>query len=175
MRLVWVTGNSGSGKSTACGLLQALGHAAVDTDEDGYCGWIDRATGQRVTDPPDPVPEGWLDGHGWEIDRTKIEALAEVASDSPLYLCGSAENEAVVRDLFDVVVCLVIDDQTLRHRLTHRTNNSFGQHPEELDAALFWNARTRGAYIRRGATIVDATQSPEAVVRDILAAGGKLA
>jgi shikimate kinase len=175
MALVWVTGNSGAGKSTICTLLRGLGYAAIDTDDDGYCAWIDRATGNAVADPPDPLPEGWLDGYGWVIDRAKVEALATDASQSMLYLCGSAENESDVRDLFDLVVCLVIDEHTLRDRLAHRTNNAFGQHPEELDAALYWNSRTEAAYRRRGATIIDATQPVEAVVRDLLAAVATLA
>jgi dephospho-CoA kinase len=42
--LVWVTGNSVTGKSTVCGVLRARGHVAFDTDEDGFSRWIDRAT-----------------------------------------------------------------------------------------------------------------------------------
>jgi hypothetical protein len=43
-------------------------------------------------------------------------------------------------DLFDLVVCLVADDETLRRRLQARTTNAFGKHPEELAATLRWNA-----------------------------------
>ncbi|WP_173083207.1 hypothetical protein [Phytohabitans rumicis] len=40
------------------------------------------------------------------------------------FLCGSVENEADVRDLFDLVVCLVIDEDTLRHRLATRRQSA---------------------------------------------------
>jgi dephospho-CoA kinase len=34
--LVWVTGNSGVGKSTVCALLKSLGELAFDADWEGY-------------------------------------------------------------------------------------------------------------------------------------------
>jgi len=36
--------------------------------------------------------------------------------------------------------------------------NAFGQHPEELAAALEWNPRLRAIYESHGATIIDASK-----------------
>ncbi len=126
MTLVWVTGNSGTGKSTVCESLRALGHVAFDADEDGFSRWVDRADGTVVVDPPDPVPQGWLDRHGWVIVRERVELLAERSRSRVAFLCGSAENEADVRALFDLIVCLVVGEETLRHRLatTPRTRSA---------------------------------------------------
>ncbi|GAA2230990.1 AAA family ATPase [Streptomyces indiaensis] len=168
MTLVWVTGNSGTGKSTVCGALRARGHIALDADEDGFSGWIDRVNGEAVTDPPYPVPRGWLDRYGWEIVRERVMTLAEESRSRIAFLCGSAENEADLLDLFDVIVCLVIDEDTLRHRLATRTTNPFGRHPEELAAALMWNPRMRAMYERRGATIIDATKPLPEVVDSVI-------
>ncbi|MFF3914278.1 AAA family ATPase [Streptomyces sp. NPDC001852] len=168
MTVVWVTGNSGTGKSTVCGVLRARGHVALDADEDGFSRWIDRATGEVVTDPPYPVPQGWLDRHGWAIVRERVEALVEESRFRIAFLCGSAENEEDVRDLFDVIVCLVINEDTLRHRLATRTTNPFGQHPEELAAALEWNPRMRAIYESRGATIIDASKPVTEVVDRVI-------
>jgi hypothetical protein len=170
--LVWVTGNSGTGKSTVCALLRARGHVALDADEDGFSRWVDRASGEVVVDPPDPVPAGWLDRYGWAIVRERVEVLAERSRSGVAFLCGSAENEADVRDLFHRVVCLVIDDDTLRHRLATRTTNTFGGHPEELAAALKWNPRMRASYEGQGATIIDATKPVTEVVDDVIDAVG---
>ena len=174
MSLVWVTGNSGTGKSTVCEMLRALGYAAFDADE-GFSRWIDRGTGEVVTDPPCPVPEGWLDQYGWAIIRERVEALVEDSRCRVAFLCGSAENEADVRDLFDLIVCLVIDEGTLRYRLATRTTNSFGRHPEELAAALKWNPRMRAIYERRGATITDASKPVAEVVEQVVDAAQYLA
>ncbi|NYH89677.1 hypothetical protein [Actinopolymorpha rutila] len=170
MTLVWVTGNSGVGKSTVCGLLKDRGALAVDADWEGYSHWVGRTGGQVVTDPPYPVPAGWLDNFGWKIDRAAVEALAARARDSTAFLCGSAENEAEVRDLFDLVVCLVADFKTLRGRLKARTGNTFGQHPEELAAVFEENKGVESTYRRLGATIVDGRLPPAEVAAAVLAA-----
>jgi hypothetical protein len=164
----WITGNSGVGKSTACAILRDSGHLAFDADDEGFSRWVGRTTGEVVADPPYPVPAGWLDQFGWEIDRARVEGLAELARERRLFLFGSVENEADVRDLFDVIVCVLVDDdQILRDRLVNRTANAFGQNPEELRAALQWNPRMRSVYGRLGAIFVDGTQPPERVAAEI--------
>lgn len=66
MSLVWVTGASGVGKSTVCAVLKARDELAVDADGEGYNHWVDRASGQVVAEPPDPVPAGCnLDPRWW--------------------------------------------------------------------------------------------------------------
>jgi len=84
-----------------------------------------------------------------------------------VFLCGNAENEADVWRYFDRVVCLVVDDETLRHRLATRSTNEFGKHPGELEAALARNREAEGQYRRLGAAVIDATRPLEAVVRDV--------
>ncbi|KDN16014.1 hypothetical protein DV20_43435 [Amycolatopsis rifamycinica] len=162
---MWVTGNAGAGKSAVCALLKSRGEHAVDADEEGFHHWVDRTSGQVVTDPPDPVPSGWLHRYGWRIDRAKVEALAAGARGEIAFFCGCPENAVDVADLFDLVVCLVVDDDTLRHRLLTRTTNSFGKHPEELAAALGDNA-----YRHPGATIIDGTRPLPEVADAILTA-----
>jgi broad-specificity NMP kinase len=173
MPLVWVTGSSGVGKSTVCALLKSRGELAVDADWEGYSHWIDRTSGRSVTNPPDLVPAGWLGRFGWKIDRAEVESLSKRMHDKTAFLCGSAENEAIVRDLFDHMICLVADNETIRDRLETRTTNAFGKHPEELAAALGWNDDAEARYRRLGATIIDTKRSPPEVVDAILSAAAK--
>jgi hypothetical protein len=173
MPLVWVTGSSGVGKSTVCGLLKSRGELAVDADWKGYSHWVDRTTGQVVTNPPDAVPAGWLARFGWEINRAEVEFLSRSTHDRTAFLCGSAENEGAVRDLFDHMICLVADNETIRDRLGTRTTNAFGKHPEELAAALGWNDDAEVRYRRLGATIIDGRRPPPEVVDAILSAAAR--
>jgi len=172
--LVWVTGNSGAGKSTLCALLKTRGELAVDADWEGCSHWADRASGQVVADPPYPVPAGWLERFAWRISRAEVGSLAARARGKTAFLCGSAENEADVWDLFDLVVCLVVDNETLRDRLLTRTTNAFGKHPEELAAALGANDGAESAYRRLGATIVDGRRPAAEVADAVLAAAARL-
>jgi adenylate kinase family enzyme len=172
--LVWITGNSGIGKSTICELLRRCGYVSLDADDDGYSRWVDRTTGEVAVDPPYPVPAGWLDRFGWAIVRERVEELAAQSRSRVAFLCGSVENEADVRELFDLTVCLVVDDETLRHRLRTRTTNAFGKNPEELAAVLGWNPGMRSTYDRLGAAIVDASQPPAEVADRILEAARQI-
>ncbi|WIX99999.1 hypothetical protein QRX60_39020 [Amycolatopsis mongoliensis] len=146
MPLVWVTGNAGVGRSAVCALLKSRGELAVDADR-----------------------------FGWQTSRAEVEALAARAHGELAFFCGSTENDEDLRDLFDLVVCLVVDDDTLRDRLLTRTSNSFGKHPEELAAALEANEGAESACRRLGATIVVDGRLPLPDVADaILAAAGRL-
>jgi hypothetical protein len=167
--LVWVTGVSGVGKSTVCALLKRRGQLALDADWEGYNHWVDRTSGQVAVDPPYPVPAGWLDRFAWRISRARVEALAARMLDKTAFLCGTVENERDVWDLFDLVVCVVVDDATLRERLLTRTTNAFGKHPEELAAALAANEGAESTYRGFGATIVDGRRPPAEVADAIMA------
>jgi hypothetical protein len=173
--LVWVTGNSGVGKSTVCALLKSRGELAFDADWEGYSHWVDRTSGQVVADPPYPVPAGWLERFAWRISRAEVQALAARMHDKTAFLCGSAENEADVQDLFDLVVCVVVDNETLRNRLLTRTTNAFGRHPEELAAALGCNDGVEPTYRRLGAAIIDGRRPPAEVADAILTAAATTA
>jgi hypothetical protein len=89
-----------------------------------------------------------------------------------VFLVGTVDNELEVWDLFDVVVCLVIDDETLRHRLETRTNNRYGKPPHELDLIRGWNQSTEENYRRIGAVIVDATRGVDEAANAVLEAAG---
>lgn len=154
MGIVWVTGLSGTGKSTVCAALRELGHRAFDADGDGFSRWVSRETGEPVDDPPYPVPAGWLDDYGWEIDVERVRAVAGTRIQT--FLCGGAENESDVWDLFDRAVRLVLDDAATEARLASRSSNAFGKHPEELAAVLQWNRIVVDKYRRLGVPVVDA-------------------
>jgi AAA domain len=168
--LVWVTGTSGVGKSTVCALLKSRGHLAIDADGEGFNHWVGRTGGEVITDPPNPVPSGWLDRFAWLICPSEVEALAERCEDKTALLFGSVENEVDVWDLFDLVICLVADNETIRDRLQTRVANPFGKNPEELAAALKWNETSELTNRRRGATIIDGKLPPSKVADAVVAA-----
>jgi hypothetical protein len=173
VRLVWVTGISGAGKSTACQALKSIGIAAIDTDWDGFNHWIHRVTGEPVVDPPYPTPADWLDTHAWHIRPELVQTLRN-NSPGVTFLFAAVANESEVWDLFDRVGCFVVDDETVRHRLATRTSNAFGKHPADLDRILEWNREQESSYRRLGATIIDGTRPVDEVVDAVLDLGDGL-
>lgn len=171
---MWVTGSPGVGKSTVCALLKSRGELAVDADDDGYNQLVDRVSGQVVVGPAWPDPAVRLERFAWRISRVRVEALAARAADTTALLCGVVENEADVWDLFDLVICLAVDDETLRRRLSTRTTNTFGKHPDELAMVLRGNEAAESTYRRFGATIIDGRRPPAEVADAILATAAHL-
>ena len=170
MALCWVTGVSGTGKSTIVQELQRAGELAWDADEVSF--WRDRQTGEAVVTPPDGRPDGWVERHAWVIDSRRVRRCQADAVGQLGYLAGACENEAEVWDLFDTVVYLVARDETIRQRLAARTENDFGKTEEELAIVLRWNALLEGHYRAAGATIIQADQPLSDVVNAIRLAAG---
>ena len=167
MALCWVTGVSGTGKSTIVRELQHAGELAWDGDD--FSSWRDRETGGAVASPA-RLPVGWVAQHAWVIDPAAVRRCRVEAAGRMGYLAGGSENEADVWDQFDAVVYLVASDDTLRQRLATRTDNDFGKRDEELAMVLGWNAVREQRYRGVGAVTVDATRPLPEVVQAVRAA-----
>jgi hypothetical protein len=175
MSLYYVTGLSGTGKSSVLRELRARGYHARGVDEDGYADWINRVTGR-----PDRFPHGepgfdfhaWYAAHYWVLSVRRISLLSRAAArlGQPVFLCGAASGDDVVWQRFARVIALVADERTIVRRLAAR-DNEFGKTPEELADVLFWHAGFEAAYRGFGATIIDATKPLPQVVAEVLAAG----
>ena len=171
VRLIWLTGVPGAGKSTVRRELVRRGELAHDADEGGFRVWVDRATGVAVDDPGrGGRPRDWHERNWCPIARERVAGLRRAAEHDVVFLAGSVPNELDVWDLFDVVLCLVVDDETLRHRLRSRTDNDFGKDPAVRDAVVGWNSTSALDYKGFGATLIDATRPLKDVVDAVLAA-----
>jgi dephospho-CoA kinase len=143
-----ISGLPGTGKTTVCEELQLRNLHAIDAD---------KAFGLQTAG-------GWI----WR-DKELRRALDDTRTDV-LFICGSASNRDEYIDRFAKVFILYVDDKTLKDRLTTRTNNNFGKDHLALARQLELNSGVRGYSTKRGRIIVDATQSVDKVVDDILGA-----
>jgi broad-specificity NMP kinase len=156
-----VTGGSCTGKSTVCRELERRGVRTVDGDRDiAYQG--DPATGAPVAPRHDERPSHWK--HRWDVERARELATRD---SGVTVFCGDARNLDAVTDMFDVVVVLHIDAETLRRRLDRRPTDEFGSTPEER--ALVLRLHRVADRWPQDAIVIDATQPVEVVVDEILA------
>ena len=174
MPLIFITGNSGAGKSSVRKELQRRGYEAHDTDEDGITVWRNKTTAELADYPEEQSDRTneWYEQHEWQMSRQKVEEFAARAKNNLIFLCGSPTNADDMLDLYDKVVCLVADKDTLRHRITARTDNDYGKAPNKLDDILGWHDSFQERYRKYGAIMVDATKPISDVVDDILVQGG---
>ena len=128
MALFYITGTSGSGKSTVCEKLRSLGYRAYDTD-DSINEWHDRDTGRAVTFTPvsSYATTRWVQGHDFLMSRQKVEELYESAKSTNIFICGHASNDIDLMQYFAKVFCLFLDEEHTKKRLINRKNNSWGE------------------------------------------------
>lgn len=177
MGLCFITGVSGTGKSTVLRELRERGCLARGVDEDGYADWVSRRTGTAEAIPHDDPGfdiHAWYRAHDWVLNARRVSVLSRAAArcGRPVFLCGSALGEAGVWHLFDRVVALVADVPTIERRLAARAGD-YGKAPEELAMILGWHDGFEQSYRGFGAVIVDATRQPREVADEVLAAAGQ--
>lgn len=171
MPLIYITGPTAAGKSTIRALLKDRGYAAHDTDEDGISLHYSRQTGEVVEYPKDPkdrTPE-WHADHAFNMSPERIKQLAKRAETKTIFLCGVAANDLELAHYFSKIICLVIDQETMKHRVATRKTNNFGKAPDELKTILEWYQPVLDKYAKAGVIMIDASQPLNKVLDDILA------
>ena len=116
-----IEGASGTGKTSVCRELARRGFQAINGDRElAYQG-----------DPETGVPTQTRSHqhHIWHVDRVR-ELVADDSAEVTFF-CGGSRNFADFIDLFDEVIVLDIDAQTLATRLDERPADEFGGQPEE--------------------------------------------
>ncbi len=172
MSLYLITGNAGTGKTTVCQKLREKNFEAYDTDNDGFSKWQNKETGyihpKSSVKAVDRTPE-FLKLHDWNIPRYEIKQLSNSSAKKIVFLCGVIDNLDEVRELFDGVFALFVDDKTLKHRLLTRTSGDWGKQKHELTRTLDYHHIVYDKWKKLGAKNIDATKPVEEVVNSILA------
>lgn len=169
MGLIYVTGISGSGKSAVCEELKKRGYEAHEGD-DNLSAFYHKETGVMVDRPTtvtDRTPE-WRDQHQWKMSRDKLLKLKKDSANKPVFVCGVAANEDEYLDVFDKVFALMLDLETMKHRIKTRINNDFGKSKHEMDTLIQWHQDTERYYRVAGAHTIDAANPLSEVVDQIL-------
>lgn len=173
MPLFYITGMSGSGKSSVLRKLDELGYATYGVDELGYADWVNRQTGEIIPFPKDEDSvdiHDWYTKHRWVLSKHRIGQLKEQVSadDTLAFLGGMSEGIDEVWGYFDKVILLTIDNKTIQERITRRSDNDFGKTPSEMAEILSSLEPYETKCKELGAIAIDATQPLDSVVDEIL-------
>lgn len=161
---IYLTGASGTGKSTIIRALSERGIRAVDMDN-GLCHWEHRADGSSVVWEPGRS-EAWYEAHGWMCKITDLKTL--LAEHTDIVVAGLSSNQDDYLYLFDKVLILHASPQTILSRLKSRTDSDYGKHPLEQQRLLKWHTSFEADMISKGAHPIDANRPLEEVVSEVI-------
>lgn len=100
---VLVTAVSGTGKSTVCEALQAIGYNAIDIESiDGLYELVNEKTGEIIPGHLEQISEG-VD---WNCNKPRLEKLVESQTSELTFYCGGMSNTFDIWDVFDLVIML---------------------------------------------------------------------
>lgn len=148
VKRVLLTGMSGTGKSTLITALAARGFKAVDMDEPEWSEY---------------GPDGdWV----WREDR--MQDLLSTRDVDILFVSGCAENQVKFYPQFDHIILLSAPANVLLERLTTRTNNPYGRHPDDLAEVLGYLEKVEPRLRRSAGHVIDASAPLDQVVATVL-------
>jgi thymidylate kinase len=151
-----IEGVSCTGKTSVCRELRRRGYHAINGDTElAYQG--DPKTGE-------PVDGLTHEHHIWNVD--KVRALVAAQSHAASFFCGGSRNFSSFIDLFDRVLVLEIDLETLNRRLAGRPETEWGGRPAERQLVRRLHATKEDT--PKGDVVIDATAPLERVVDEIL-------
>jgi dephospho-CoA kinase len=121
MKCIFITGMSGTGKSSVMEELQSRGFVAIDTDYDDWC----------ELSLLDGEPE-WL----WREER--MRALLAVPRTSPLFVSGCCDNQRKFYSYFDYKILFSAPLEVMLQRVSQRTSNPYGKTAAQ-QTEIRWN------------------------------------
>lgn len=166
-KIVFITGVSGTGKSTILRKLKEQDYAVIGIDEEpGLTNWIHKETDQSAPRGSE-LTETFLRTHNWGCDTNKLSDLIE-QTQKPLFICGSADNVIEIMSFVDVTLLLVCSPETFISRINNRVEHDYGKDEASLKALLGYYEKYNQTCIDAGAVEVDAARPLDEVVETIL-------
>jgi len=164
MSLIYITGVEGAGKSTVCDELLDAGYSAIDLDTAELAQRYFKGSWQRPANLPPATSNtlAWYADREWKVKPLDVQHLrAQAVGEAILFVCGITDN-------FDQIICLTLDQPTVRERLAGRTDNNFGKTPGEREYILEKHQAYEAKNKEAGSIMLDAAQPVIQVVNRIL-------
>lgn len=162
----WITGPSGTGKTTVGHLLGALGFETVDGDKElGQFTHVDTGEVTGAT-APYPITASFLAENAWTWDLERLAHILSACRDDVVFIFGGSRNAGQVRSHFAGHLALHAPPEVLRKRLQAREPMRFADGSPSLLKVLKSAER-----LRRGsaAKVISSDQPMFRVMSDVLA------
>ncbi len=159
MSLFFISGVSGTGKSTLMHELRERGEEAYDADVD--CIRASKVTGEIIS-----YEEAKKEGYDWIYPEEALQKLTEKSATKDIFLLGFVDNLQAVKDAADEFIWMSIPLDVLVQRLDTR-QKEYGKSERERKLILDLYEKMSKA-LEPGTFTLDATKPVEAIADDLL-------
>jgi shikimate kinase len=121
MKRIFITGMSGTGKTSVIEALRSRGFTAIDTDYDDWC--------ELST---------FNEGAGWLLREDRLYELLTIPLNSSLFISGCSSNQGKFYKFFDYKILFSAPLEVILDRVAQRTSNPYGKSEKER-AEICWN------------------------------------
>ena len=168
MKKIYITGISGTGKTTIAKKLAEQGFCAISIDEVlDLCFWINKQTKEKITIEVE-LNKDFIDAHDWVCDIESLKNLINKQGAELIFVLGIAANQNDFLNLFDEVLLLQCSPETFIARIENRTDNDFGKDKTAQETILNSYQAFEKEMLERGATPINVEGSIDEVVEKIL-------
>lgn len=167
MKKIYITGISGTGKTTVAEELNKKNIYSISIDETpDLCFWVNKKTGDKVG-YEEILNKEFIDSHSWVCDVEYLKKLMDKEGKLVVVL-GIASNQKNYLNLFDKVLLLQCNPKTFIKRIEERSNNDFGKDKTAQESILAWYKNFEDEMIEKGAISIDTEKPIEEVVEHVI-------
>lgn len=164
MKKFYITGISGTGKSTLVKELCRRGIKAFDLDSTKLCRWKNKNTGEEAW-YQSGVGQAWLEVHDYVCDMVELKRLLDAQNGDLVIVAGVASNQDEYLDLFDKIFLLYCREKVFLHRLSIREDNEFAKEKSEQESLLSWYKDFEEKICKQGAIPIN-TEAPVSIIAE---------
>ena len=167
MNKIYITGVSGTGKTTIANALNEKGIKSYSIDEvPDLCHWVNKYSG-KIVDYEAKLDRTFINSHQWVCNVDVLKRLVD--QKGLVVVLGLADNQNEFLSLFDKVFVLQCKPETFIKRILSRTDNVFGQDETAQQYLLSTYQKFEIDALKNGAVSVDVEEPLDRVVKNISA------
>jgi broad-specificity NMP kinase len=163
---IYITGVSGTGKTTITNKLIEKGVKAYGLDETpNMCCWVNKSNG-KIVDQEVALDKEFIELHTWICNVSELTKL--ISETESVVVLGMAENQNEFLHLFDKVILLQCKPETFIKRILERKDNIFGKEKSAQEYLLNTYKEYEIGMLKNGAVSVNTDAPIDTVVAKIL-------
>lgn len=168
MKKIFITGVSGTGKTTIAKELEKRGYYAISIDEvEGLCSWINQETGQKSGGKEVEMNAEFVDKHNWICNTEHLNKLLSKEVDV-VFVLGRATNQEDFLHIFDKILLLQCSPETFCKRIEMRTDNTFGKNKKVQQQVIDGYKPYTEKMLGKGAIPIDTEKPINEVVDEVI-------